>query len=150
MTDVHHALQKTAMAYGYKRLAAEADWSYQTTRNTFCPTSINNHISLEKAIDTWRITGDYSAIHALNAMFGLAAIPIPENFIDTEVCLFRCVMAAVKSKGEFFGEIDAALSDSKISQNDWALIHEDFLRMQASMSHLMGKLKLMKDQDQLV
>lgn len=144
MTDVHRALQKTAMEYGFKRLAAEADWTYQTTRNTFCPTSTNNPISLDKAIETWRITGDYSGIYALCAMFGLVAIPIPEHFIDTEVCLFRSVLAAVRCKGEFFGEIDQALADSKISENDWALILEDFLHMQAATSHLMGKLQSMK------
>jgi hypothetical protein len=81
-------------------------------------------------------------------MFGFVAIPTPEHFIDAEVCLFRSVMAAVRCKGEFFSEIDQALLDSKISENDWALILEDFLNMQAAMSHLMGKLQAMKHAQQ--
>lgn len=147
MTDFLRALQKTAHNYGLKRLAFEMDVSYNTLRNALNPTMNQNHLHAEHVCEIFRITQDHTALHVLCEEHGYAAVPMNSGEGNAESNLFFSILSVSNKHGDFFKEIEEALSDHRLTESERQAIKQKAISYQAAISSLLSKLDAMVEKN---
>lgn len=147
MTDFLRALQKTAHSYGLKRLAFEMDIPYNTLRNALNPTMSQNHLHAEHVCEIFRITQDHTALHVLCEEHGYTALPIKSDKENADSNLFFSILLVSNKHGDFFKEIDDALSDHRLTESERQAIKQKAISYQAAISSLLSKLDAMVEKN---
>lgn len=139
--NIIDAAHKTVHAYpgGSESLAPRIGMSAAVLRNKVNPNNTTHHLTLAEANEIMGVTGDDRMLHELAAQHGYVLSRIDHGAPDASVMGAMLVSSA--KQGAFFQELQAALSDGLITENEMGRLAETGTDHMASMVTLLNVLR---------
>lgn len=124
---------------GVHELATRLGLADSTLQNIANPRIETHEWTLKRIKQVFDFTGDERIAHAFAAEFGGVFLPMPSSELSGGSDLYRASAEVAKELGDIVTELQAALADEKISENERARIHQQIYELTRS-AHKLGML----------
>lgn len=124
---------------GVHELATCLGLADSTLQNIANPRIETHEWTLKRIKQVFDFTGDERIAHAFAAEFGGVFLPMPSSELSGGSDLYRASAEVAKELGDIVTELQAALADEKISENERARIHQQIYELTRS-AHKLGML----------
>lgn len=124
---------------GVHELATRLALADSTLQNIANPRIETHEWTLKRIKQVFDFTGDERIAHAFAAEFGGVFLPMPSAEVSGGSDLFRASAEVAKELGDIVTELQSALADEKISENERARIHQQIYELTRS-AHKLGML----------
>jgi hypothetical protein len=124
---------------GVHELATRLGLADSTLQNIANPRIETHEWTLKRIKQVYDFTGDERIAHAFAAEFGGVFLPMPSAEVSGGSDLFRASAAVAKELGDIVAELQAAMTDERINQNERERIHQQIYELTRA-AHQLGML----------